>query len=80
MAQTVHCQRCGKAASPPAEVPYGGQLGEEIRAQACAACWDEWLAQEVMVINELRLNFIDPKSQDILKKHLREFLQLKTDG
>ena len=76
MAQDVLCKRCGKGAAPPADVPYGGTLGEEIRGHVCAECWDEWLKMEVMVINELRLNFIDPKSQDVLKKHLREFLKL----
>jgi len=27
-----------------------------------------------MVINELRLNFMDPQSQETLNKHMREFL------
>ena len=80
MSQEVTCNRCGKQASPPTDVPYGGKLGEEIRGQVCAACWDEWLKMEVMVINELRLNFIDPKSRDVLVKQLREFLQLAEDG
>jgi len=31
---------------------------------------------EVMVINELRLNFMDPKSQDVLVEQMREFLCL----
>jgi Fe-S cluster biosynthesis and repair protein YggX len=72
----IECARCGRTAAPPADVPYGGELGEEIRSRTCAACWDEWLAAEVMVINELRLNFMDPKSQDVLTRHLREFLAL----
>ena len=76
MSAEVECARCGKTAAPPQSVPYGGELGEEIRAKVCAACWEEWLAAEVMVINELRLNFMDPKSQDVLTRHLREFLAL----
>ena len=31
---------------------------------------------EVMVINELRLNFIDPASQEILHSKMREFFEL----
>lgn len=31
---------------------------------------------EVMVINELRLNFIDPAAQETLRKKMREFLEL----
>ena len=29
---------------------------------------------EVMVINELRLNFMDPAAQDVLHRRMREFL------
>ena len=73
---TIDCKRCGKNAASPTDVPYPGKLGEEILAGACCACWEDWLAAEVMIINELRLNFMDPKSQDVLMGHLREFLKL----
>ncbi len=33
-----------------------------------------------MVINELRLNFMDPRSIDILTQHMREFLLLDGKG
>ena len=33
-----------------------------------------------MVINELRLNFMDPDSQDVLIRHLREFLKLDAEA
>ncbi len=29
-----------------------------------------------MVINELQLNFMDPRAQEILVQHMREFLGL----
>lgn len=72
----IQCARCGKTAAAVASVPYGGPLGDEIQGKTCADCWREWEAAEVMVINELRLNFMDPKSLEILTKHLREFLAL----
>ena len=75
---TVDCARCGREAPGATGVFYGGKLGEEIRAHTCADCWAEWQEAEVMVINELRLNFMDPKSQDILTQQLREFLKLDT--
>jgi Fe-S cluster biosynthesis and repair protein YggX len=31
---------------------------------------------EVMVINELRLNFMDPEAQETLDRHMREFFGL----
>ena len=48
----------------------------EVLGKVCATCWHEWTQAEVMVINELRLNFMDPKSLEILERHMREFLLL----
>jgi Fe-S cluster biosynthesis and repair protein YggX len=35
---------------------------------------------EVKVINELRLNFMDPKSMEILAQHIRDFFFLPPPG
>ncbi len=75
-AATVDCERCGRQAPGATSVFYGGALGEQIRTRTCADCWAEWQQAEVMVINELRLNFMDPKSQDVLAQQLRQFLLL----
>lgn len=79
---TIHCARCSKSAAPPGEVPYFGELAAEIRLKACATCWSEWLEAEVKIINELRLDFMNPESQDVLMRHMRDFLVLdgKSDG
>ena len=70
------CLRCGKAEPRLTAAPVPGPAGEEIGDKICAACWHEWTQAEVMVINELRLNFMDPKSLEILERHMREFLLL----
>ncbi len=74
--RTVECARCGRQAAGATGVFYGGELGEQIRARTCGDCWAVWQQTEVMVINELRLDLMDPKSQDLLARHLREFLML----
>lgn len=68
----VHCGRPEASALPRPPIP--GKLGQEIREKVCAACWNEWQRMEVMVINELRLNFMDPAAQETLNRHMREFL------
>lgn len=73
---TVDCVRCGQTAAPHHDIPYGGAIGEEIREKICAACWEEWLKAEVMTINELRLNFMDPEAQKVLSQQMRQFLML----
>lgn len=70
----VTCVRCHRTAPAITSVSYPGKLGEELGAKICADCWAEWRHAEVMVINELRLNFMDPDSQQVLIQHMREFL------
>ncbi len=72
----VHCKRCLRTASGLQAAPFPGRLGAAILAGTCADCWAQWERQEVMVINELRLNFMDPEAQRTLHQHLREFLAL----
>ncbi len=73
---TIRCARCGKDAPPLAPAPYPGKLGEELTSRICVDCWAEWQQVEVMVINELQLNFMDPRAQDVLVQQMREFLGL----
>jgi Fe-S cluster biosynthesis and repair protein YggX len=75
MAGTVQCARCGRPDAPALpRPPLPGKTGQEIRQKVCADCWAEWQKMEVMVINELRLNFMDPASQPTLDQHMRQFL------
>lgn len=76
MAATVKCSRCGQEREALAQAPYPGELGRQLRENACAECWAEWERHEVMVINELRLNFMDPRSMEILAQHIRDFFFL----
>jgi len=47
-----------------------------VRSRVCESCWRSWEPQEVIVINELRLNFMDPRAQEILQQRMLEFLGL----
>jgi Fe-S cluster biosynthesis and repair protein YggX len=71
------CARCGRAGAPAlARRPFPGPDGEEVLARVCADCWEEWRRAEVMVINEFRLNFMDPEAQRVLGREMRRFLVL----
>ena len=71
------CTRCTTRPAGLPRPPFRGALGEEIQRRVCPVCWDDWKRAEVMVINELKLNFMEPASQEILSSHLREFLGLE---
>jgi Fe-S cluster biosynthesis and repair protein YggX len=70
------CTRCTTRPAGLSRPPFRGALGEELQRRVCPACWQDWQRAEVMVINELKLNFMEPTSQEILTSHLREFLGL----
>jgi Fe-S cluster biosynthesis and repair protein YggX len=76
-ADTVACRRCGKDGPRLARPPLPGRTGQEVQASVCADCWGEWERAEVMVINELRLNFMDPEAQRELDRQMRDFLALE---
>ncbi len=74
--KTVTCSRCGNARDALGAAPTGGALGKEVIEKVCGECWDEWRLMEVRIINELKLNFMDPESEIKLTEHLRDFLKL----
>ncbi len=76
MGETVVCSRCGRSAAALPRPPYAGELGRQLQERVCADCWAEWQRMEVMVINELRLNFMDPRSMDLLAEQVRKFFEL----
>ena len=73
---TVACRRCGQEADgPPAHrVPFTGKAKDDVLAGICAACWKEWEGMEVKVINEYRLNFLDPQHREMLQRACLDFL------
>ncbi|GMU20047.1 MAG: hypothetical protein AMXMBFR13_01480 [Phycisphaerae bacterium] len=77
-ADSIVCSRCGNARPKMAERPFKGPLGEQVWANVCQSCWGEWIRMGTKVINELRLNFADPRHADTYDQYMREFLQLES--
>jgi Fe-S cluster biosynthesis and repair protein YggX len=72
----VTCSRCGQAAEAMVQPPMPTPLGVEVQQRVCPACWREWLRAQIMLINEYRLNLIDPEARKALEGQLRAFLNL----
>lgn len=72
----VTCCRCGATAEAMASPPLPTTTGKEVHERVCAACWQEWLRTQIMLINEYRLNLMDPEARRELEKQMRLFLQL----
>ncbi len=72
------CCRCGKPgeAPPRARVPFPPAVKQKVLDAVCAGCWNEWEQVEVRVINEYRLNFLDPEHRETLQRTCLEYLNL----
>ena len=72
------CTRCQKPGEAPdaKRIPFGPALKQKVAASICASCWSEWEAMEIKVINEYRLNFMEPEHRKMLQRACLEFLNL----
>jgi Fe-S cluster biosynthesis and repair protein YggX len=63
-----------KEAQGLARIPYPGPLGQKIYDSICQEAWQQWLRQQTMLINENRLNVLDPKARTFLESEMIKFL------
>ena len=75
--RTVSCARCLKTGRALAWPPYAGDAGETIAGSICTTCWEEWSEVQTKLINERRLNVLDPAHQSLVAEQCLIFLGLK---
>lgn len=73
MTRTVHCIKLGRQAEGLARPPYPGELGRRVFDQVSKEAWAEWLRLQTMLINENRLNPMDPKARRFLEEQMEAF-------
>jgi Fe-S cluster biosynthesis and repair protein YggX len=73
MSRTVHCIKLNKETEGLDYPPYPGELGRRIYEQASKEAWQMWLQHQTMLINEYRLNPIDPKARQFLAQEMEKF-------
>lgn len=74
MARMIFCQKLQKEAEALDFAPCPGQIGEKIYQTICKQAWNEWLEHQTMLINENRLNLLDPKARQFLSQEMEKFL------
>ena len=57
-------------------VGFPAPFKELVLKSICETCWTEWEGVEVKVINEYRLNFMDPQHRVMLQKACSDFLKI----
>jgi Fe-S cluster biosynthesis and repair protein YggX len=73
MARTVNCVKLGREAEGMEKPPIKGELGQRVFEQVSKEGWKQWIAHSTMLINELRLDFNDPKAQKIWLTECEKF-------
>ena len=74
MSRTVRCAKLGTEAEGLDFAPWPGALGQRIYAEISKPAWQAWLAHQTMLINEYRLNPLDPKARKFLGEEMEKFL------
>jgi len=74
MARTVFCKYLNKEAEGLDFQLYPGELGEEIFNNISKEAWAEWQKKQTMLINEKRLNMMQPEARTFLEEQMKAFL------
>lgn len=74
MARMVKCVVVKREAEGLDAPPHPGELGRRIYENVSKEGWNEWLQRLQMIINENQLNTADPRSIELIEKHMLGFL------
>lgn len=72
--KTVFCYKLKEELPALSFQPYPGKLGERIVQEISQKAWDMWLAHQTTLINEYRLNLLDPEARKFLSQEMEKFL------
>lgn len=74
MSRTVFCRKYQKEMEGLPAAPYPGPRGKDIFEHVSRQAWMDWLKHQTMLINEKRLNLLDPATQTFLQGEFDKFI------
>ncbi len=74
MTRMVFCEKMKQELPGLEHIPYPGELGQKVYDSISAQAWQAWMQHQTMLINEYRLNVIDPEGRKFLEKEMEKFL------
>jgi Fe-S cluster biosynthesis and repair protein YggX len=69
----VKCVKFGKEMPGLERIPWKGELGKRVYENVSQEAWKMWIEHSKMVMNEYRLNPLDPNSQKIMEEQMEQF-------
>lgn len=73
MARMVRCVKLGREAEGLDYPTYPGELGKRIYENVSKEAWRMWMNHQTMLMNEYRLNPLDPKARKFLEQEMEKF-------
>jgi len=70
----INCVKLKKESEALDYQPYPGDIGVKIMENISAEAWKMWMTHQTMLINEMRLTPVDPKSRKFLEEEMEKFL------
>ncbi|MFC3095257.1 oxidative damage protection protein [Alteromonas sediminis] len=74
MTRQVFCQHLKKDADGLDFQLYPGELGKRIFDNISKEAWAQWQQKQTMLINEHKLNMMDPTARAFLEKQMEDYL------
>jgi Fe-S cluster biosynthesis and repair protein YggX len=72
-ARMVNCVKFGKELPGLDRIPWKGDLGKRVFESVSKEAWKLWIEHSKMLMNEYRLNPLDPQSQKIMEEQMEQF-------
>jgi Fe-S cluster biosynthesis and repair protein YggX len=69
----VKCVKLGREAEGLDYPTYPGELGKRIYENVSKEAWQMWLNHQTMLMNEYRLNPLDPKARKFIEQEMEKF-------
>lgn len=69
----VKCVKFGKELPGLDRPPWTGEIGQRIFENVSKQAWKMWLEYSKMIMNEYRLNPLDPQSHKIMEEQMEQF-------
>jgi Fe-S cluster biosynthesis and repair protein YggX len=69
----VTCVKLGRELPGLDRPPWKGEIGRRIYEHVSKEAWSMWVDHSKMLLNEFRLNPLDPRSQQIMEEQMEQF-------
>ena len=69
----VKCVKLGRELPGLDRAPWKGELGQRVYENVSKDAWRMWVDHSKMLLNEMHLNPLDPRSQQIMEEQMEQF-------